>query len=271
MSPIVRRPLRSGAEAVPFLHPAFRYPGRRAERQAAAVSGRLCQCRTTTAESMIRPALALLVLLGTAGAAMAQSAPSTLLHLSATASEQVTPDRLVAELLAQATAASPAEAQRRVNALMAEGMKTAQAAAGVQARATGYSAGPADDKRSGWTAQQTLHVEGAQDAPLLDLVGALQQKGFVVAVLDWQVSPSLYRRTHEQAETEALKTLQARAASAAATLGLRVDHLQDVRLDGPMFQPRGMVMAAKAAPAPQATQAPEEVTAQVSADVVLLR
>ncbi len=63
-----------------------------------------------------------------------------------------------------------------------------------------------------------------------------------------------------------------RAAAAAAALGLHVDHLREVRLDGPVLVPRPlggmMAMAARAVP-PQATAAPAEVTVEVSADVVL--
>jgi uncharacterized protein YggE len=65
----------------------------------------------------------------------------------------------------------------------------------------------------------------------------------------------------------------ARVKAAAATLGLQVDHVQEVRLDGPNDRPRPpfpmMAMAGRAMPAPQATAAPEEVTAEVSADYVL--
>jgi uncharacterized protein YggE len=107
---------------------------------------------------------------------------------------------------------------------------------------------------------------------LLDLIGRLQQQGFLMASLDWQLSPALRRKAYAEATTIALKALQDQAASAATTLGLHVDHLKDVQL-----QPREprpirpmMAMAARAsAPAPQTTAAPEDVTAEVSAEVVL--
>ena len=64
--------------------------------------------------------------LGCADAVLAQAAPTTLLHLSATSSVQASPDELIADLVAQSTSFSAAEAQRRVNAMMAEGMRSAQ-------------------------------------------------------------------------------------------------------------------------------------------------
>ena len=206
-----------------------------------------------------------------AGAAEVQPAPNTVLHLSVTGSVPTAPDQLVADMVAQGTSSSAAEAQRRVNALMAEGMRTAQDSSGITARALGYAVTPADDKRSGWTAQQTLELRGADGPALLGLVGRLQEKGFVTAALGWQVSSELRRKAQAEATTIALQELRKQAASAAATLGLNVDHLQDVRLNGPVFQPRMpmQAMAARPPPPPQATAAAEEITAEVSADVAL--
>ena len=206
--------------------------------------------------------------------AFAQSTPpTTVLHLSATGLVRIVPDQLAAELVARGTSASAAAAQRQVNSLMADGMKMGQAVAGVDARAVGYSVVPGDDRHATWTAQQTLELRGADGPALLDLAGKLQEHGLALASLDWQLSSAVRRKAHEEATTAALKELQARAASAATTLGLHVDHLQDVRLDEAAFQPRRavpmMAMSRMSTPLPQASAAPEEVTAQVSADVLL--
>jgi uncharacterized protein len=217
--------------------------------------------------------MAIAAFLTTAQAPAPQVPPTTLLHLTASSSVQASPDQLIAELVAQSTSPSPAEAQRAVNALMAEGMRAARAVNGLDARAIGYAVNPANERRSNWTAQQTLELRGADGPVLLDLASRLQEKGFAAASLDWQLSPALRRKAHEEATMSALKELQARAATAAATLGLQIDHLQDVRLDGPPFQPRRNVavsaLSVRAAPPPQATAVPEEVTAEVFADVVL--
>ncbi len=209
-----------------------------------------------------RKAVALLGLLLVA----AEPAP-TVLHLSASAAVQVAPDLLIAELVAQSTAANPATAQRQVNTLIADGMMAARSVDGVAAQANGYSVGYTDQKRTTWSAQQTLELRAADGPALLDLVGRLQQRGFLTTSLDWQLSPDLRRHAHDQATTEALKELQARAEAAASTLGLKVDHLQDVRLDSGGRQ-AFPVMAARA-PGPQASQTPQDVTADVSADFAL--
>jgi uncharacterized protein YggE len=217
-----------------------------------------------------------LVALGLAAAqpALAQSVPpTTILHLLATGSVQVVPDQLAAELVARSTSPSAAAAQRQVNSLMADGMKMGQAVTGVDTRALGYSVAPGDDRHATWIAEQTLELRGTDGPALLDLAGKLQDRGLALASLDWQLSPPVRRKAHEEATTAALKELQVRASSAAATLGLHVDHLQDVRLDDTSLQPRRavpmMAMSRMSSPPPQASAAPEEVAAQVSADVLL--
>lgn len=200
-------------------------------------------------------------------------AAATMLHLGASATIQVSPDQLVAELVAQATAHGAAAAQLQVNALIAAGMKEAQAVDGVDARAIGYSVEPTDDKHAGWTVRQTLELRDRAGSSLLDLTGRLQERGFVTASLDWQLSDAARRRAHDAATIDALRQLQARAREAAAALGLLVDRFTDVRLeDVPEFRPRPggpMLMAARMAEPPQATASAQDVSADVSADVLL--
>ncbi len=206
------------------------------------------------------------------GLAQAQPAAETLLHLSADGSVQAAPDQLVADLVAQSTSPAASDAQRRVNALVAQGMQSARAVSGIDARAVGYQVSPADEKRTQWLAQQTLELRGSDGPALLDLANRLQQLGFVTASLDWRLSPTLRRKACAEATTAALKALREQAASAAATLGLHVDHLKDVQLQQPMagmLRPVMSMAARVGGPAPQATAAPEEVAAQVSAEVVL--
>lgn len=194
----------------------------------------------------------------------------TVLHLSATGSVQVAPDQLMADLVAQDSSPSAAAAQRKVNATIAAGLQAARAVAGIDARAIGYSVGPTGDKHPVWTAQQTLELRGTDGPSLLDLAGKLQDNGLAAASIDWQLSPALRNRAHDEATLAALKQLQARAASAAAALGLHVDHARDIRLDSPLGQPRPMPMMAMAArAAPQATSAPEDVSAEVSGEFIL--
>ncbi len=210
--------------------------------------------------------------LGFAGAPV-RAQTTTLLHLSASGSVATEPDELVADLIAQNTAPSAATAQRQVNGLVADAMKSAAAVAGVTAKAAGYGVMPVDEKRTAWRAQQVVDLRSGDGPALLDLVGRLQAHGLMVDSLDWQISAPKRLQAHEAATTAALKALQAQAALAAAALGLQVDHVQDVRLDDSGVGPRPLMRAMMVSPVPlpTATAAQEDVTAQVSADVVLRR
>jgi uncharacterized protein YggE len=206
----------------------------------------------------------------------------TQLHLAAMGSVPVTPDQLVATLGAEATSPSPAIAQNRVNMLMKRGLAAAGAAIGVDARAEDYSVQQVDQtvpgavggrsvQHPGWVAHQTLELRSSSAEPLLDLVGKLQGDGFTVSALEWRISPVLARKSRDAAMVKALKDLQTRAQSAAAALGLHVDHLRDVRLDMPDVMPVRPMMAAqsRAMVAPEATQTTQDVTSEASADVLL--
>lgn len=236
----------------------------------------MCQPRVLTGGVL----LLTVVLLGCAEAEPQAAADyalppaTTTLHLSATGSVQVSPDQLVAKLVAQATSPAAATAQRRVNEMVAAGMKKARGVTGVETRAIGYSVSPTADKRPIWTAQQTLELRGSDGPTLLDLAWMLQQQDLVAASVEWQLPPAVRRKAHDEATTAALKELQERAASAAEALSLHVRFMRDVRLDEPdfvthrPFRAMGFAARAMAAP-PQATATPEDVTAQTGADVVL--
>jgi uncharacterized protein YggE len=206
----------------------------------------------------------------------------TILHVTAEGSVSVAPDVLVADLTAQAASPSAAEAQRKVNALMASGMTDAKTVPGVEVRAVDYSVEMTDQPepqagrkaRPSWRAQQTLELRSGVSETLLDLVGKLQERGFAATSIDWQLSPVVSRKARDDAMEDALKTLRARAQRAAAALGLSVDYLKDVRVDmpNPVFPVRQMAvaaMSARATPPPQATPSVQTVTSDVSARIVL--
>lgn len=138
-----------------------------------------------------------LMVCGWSASAVAQQAPApvpeTVLHLSVSGSVRVAPDQLAAALMAEGISPSPADAQRRVNTLMAAGLKLAVATPGVEAQAIGYQVGPSDAGRTRWVAQQTMELRGGDGPALLELASKLQQQGFAAASLDWQLSPAARR------------------------------------------------------------------------------
>ncbi len=226
---------------------------------------------------MIRESVVAAIALAAAGIAPGQSRAAelgvTLLHLSATGTVQETPDLLVATLVGTASASDPATSQRQLDQRMAEATRIAGAATGIAWKVASYAVDRTEpdpkSTRSVWTASQTLHLQSADSHALLSLVGTLQGKGLTVAALDWTLSPSHLADAQTRASDLALKVLRARAASAAATLGLRVAGIRDVTLGGD-DRPRPMpLMKAMLAAAPQATRADAEVSQDVSAEIAL--
>jgi predicted secreted protein len=203
-------------------------------------------------------------------------ADDTTLTLSETATVTAAPDELAAMLRAEATAPSAAEAQRLVNAAMADALAQARQVAGVTASTGGYGVFRDDQaKPAHWQASQTLALRSADGAALLTLVGALQQKGLAVADLHWQLSDAATKRAEADATRRAIGALRGRAEEAAELLGLHFVRFATVRLDTPPpFRPamRMMAMAAPAAAAPAPPSAAAEdipVSATVGADAVL--
>jgi uncharacterized protein len=204
----------------------------------------------------------------------------TLLHLSETATVTEHPDELDASLRVETTAASPAEAQRRVNATMADTLAAAKAVAGVTASTGGYfvwRVGPtAIDRSERWQANQSIALTSHDGTALLKLVGDLQQKGLAVGQLGWRLSDSATRTAQAAATRKAIAALRGRAEDAAALLDLRFSAFKEVRLDNtpPPVMPRLMMMSAQSAASPavppSAAPADVNISATADADVLLL-
>lgn len=210
-----------------------------------------------------------------AGVPVAASA-DTVLHLSETGQEAVHPDRLVAALRIEAQAATPADAQKRVNVAMAQALNEAHAVAGLTVSTSAYSAWqptpPGAPAKNEWHAGQTLMLDSGDAPALLGLVGKLQAEGLVLAQLDWRVAPEAAAHARTEATRKALLALRARAETAADALGLKFDSFSSVSLDAPPPHPplTAAPMAMRlAAPPPSAEPTMTAIRATVSGDAVL--
>jgi len=224
---------------------------------------------------MIRPAALALALLLAASPALAE----TLLHLAQTATVMVAPDTLDATLRAQVTSANAADAQKRVNAMIADALAHARQVAAVTTSTGGYTVwrvGPTPQDRSErWEAGQTLELKSHDGGALLKLAGELQQKGLAMQQLEWRLSRQAETKAHAEATRQAISQLRDRVDEAAALLGLRFGSFKEIRLDVPRTPvfPRMMTTAAMAAPAaapPSAVGQEVAVTATAEADAILL-
>jgi predicted secreted protein len=204
----------------------------------------------------------------------------TLLRLSETATVTAHPDELDASLRVEATSASPADAQRRVNATMDDALAAAKAVAGVTVSTGGYfvwRVGPTPaDRTERWQANQSIELTSQDGAALLKLVGVLQQKGLAVGQLGWRLSDAATHTARAEATRKAIAALRGRAEDAASLLDLRFASFKEVRLDNTRPQPpvprlmMSMQATPAAAPPPSAEAADVTISATADADVVLL-
>ncbi len=221
------------------------------------------------------------ILFAVAGPAAAQAAgdsgpidpgpPS--LHLSATETSKIAPDEL-ATVSAMATAPRALAAQQQVNALVAKTKAVTDKAKGIKTAFQGYSVTFVDEKPPHWVAQQAVEVRGANGDDVLDMVGQLQGGGLSITSLGWQVSQDRAEKAQRAATIAALHKLREEANEAARALEVEVDRFQHVDLSQEPrvvpFMRGGMQMAGKfAMPTPVSTPEEQDITATVSADVLL--
>jgi uncharacterized protein YggE len=231
--------------------------------------------------------LALCVLLTSAlsaQAAIAQTCPPSsvpngppILHLDESATVNVTPSLLVADLVASSDAPAAVTAQRRVNNLMAQASGLAGKVSGLKAVFEDYSTSFIDRSNgvlAHWIANQTLELRATNSEALLTLVAQLQGLSLTIGNLGWQVPQDEMDAANQKARLDALSKLRQEASDAAGALDMVVAGYQDIDLTGgnnlptPFFaRPRPMMMAAMAAPI--ATPDAQTVTETVTADVLL--
>jgi predicted secreted protein len=202
----------------------------------------------------------------------------TLLHLADTETVTVAPDELAASLRVEATNASPADAQQRVNTAMTDALMRARKVAGITAGTGAYTvwhvAPTPQNSADRWQASQSLDLTSHDSVALLTLVGALQHSGLAIGELNWRLSREAQRKTHDEATRRALTALRSKAQDAAGLLDLRFDSFKQVRLDNTAQMPAPRfagAMAAMAAPAPPNAVAMDvPVSATADADVILV-
>ncbi|HZB91436.1 MAG TPA: SIMPL domain-containing protein [Stellaceae bacterium] len=223
--------------------------------------------------------LALLPLAAPAADAPAPNAAGavTLLHLSDTATRQVVRDRLHAVLRVEAADADPAKLQAEINRRLAAAVARAKGVAGVSLFTGGYQVF-AERPRSApvrWHGAASLSLTAAEAPPLLALVGQLQQSDLVVSSLAYELSPEATRSAEDALTTEALARLRQRAERVAASLGLAVLGIRDLRVGNavaPPPMPRVFMASAalsSSAPAPVAEPGEATVSVSVDADIAL--
>ena len=222
----------------------------------------------------MRRSLLLLLLATPVGAALAQGpavfpGPGTLLRLSEAAEVTRAPDEVSATLRYEAREGTPAAVQVVVNRAMAAALETARAAPGVTASTGAYSTWRQEEPAR-WVGSQVLNLRAADQAALLDLVGALQSRGLALGGIVHGLTRDAQRAARQEAAGLALDALRRRADAVAAGIGMQVERIAEINLEAAdLPSPRpAMAAMARAAPAP-VTQA-EDITVSASAQAVVV-
>ncbi len=218
----------------------------------------------------------------------------TVLSLSATEQTDLKQDLLQASLRIEVEGKDAKKLQDEINKSMqkavdlAKGVKEVKTSTG-QYNVYSYDPNPQPPQplsakeraaRLVWKGSQTIDLQSKDQAQLLDLVGKIQDMGFVMNGLNYALSPEQAEAYRDNLMTAALKKIQTKADLAAKALGKSSFDIIEVNVDGSnpyppvpvMFKTARMDMAAgSAAPmaAPVAEAGEQTVSLSVTARVLL--
>ncbi|MDD9912576.1 MAG: SIMPL domain-containing protein [Alphaproteobacteria bacterium] len=211
---------------------------------------------------------------------------ATVLNLSATARQAITPDTLNANLRIEHKAATPEAVQQFINARMQRAVAAVERMKSVKISTGSYYVNErwirphekSKERKKVWQGSQSLALEGKDQTQILKAVGALQKDGFLMQGLNYSLSKEVSESFQESLMAEALSTIQQRAERFGKQLNKNKVHIARVNFNGnvphrPMMQHRmlkaEMTMAADAMAEPVARPDEMDITATVNAEVWL--
>ncbi|WP_291992717.1 SIMPL domain-containing protein [Candidatus Accumulibacter sp. ACC003] len=218
----------------------------------------------------------LLAVLLAAPALAEQAGNATTIDLAAAAARPAANDLARATVFAEASGTTPGELAKRVNELIAEGLKTASAYRAVKAQSGASHSYPVyakGGKIEGWRMRSDLDLESTDTAALSDLLGKLQAS-MGVASLTMLPAPETRSKAESEAIVDAIAAFKARAKVIAEAMGkpYRIKHLT---IDSGGRAPARPMMRAAAMASAEAAPMPIEagdsqVTVGVSGQIELL-
>ncbi|MEY4295960.1 MAG: hypothetical protein RLY82_1648 [Pseudomonadota bacterium] len=190
--------------------------------------------------------------------------PANLVRLDAVVSTPITPDTAVLTMAAERSGSDSPAITQQVNKLMGDAVREAKTMSGVEAITGNFSTQQQYDNRGnviGWTVRSDLILKSKDFGTLGKLSGNLSQSLKIVGS-GFEVSRELRAREETVLLQRGLEAFQAKAKTAAQTLGfggytLRDIHIQQAQLEGGN-QPRPMMLIARGA---MADAAPVQIEA----------
>lgn len=205
----------------------------------------------------------------------------TLLALSVTERMHVAQDTLHASLRIEAKESNAKALQDKINKAMDKAVKTAKAVSDVKT-STGYysvyqqGTGPDGRQNIQWHGSQTIDLESKNAEALLTLAGNLQEMGFAMNNLSYQLSTEKADEARDSMMETAIKRATVKAERAAKALGksdvdialVNVDANTSIGQPMMMMKARGMAMDSMEMAAPTAEAGESEVTLTVTVQAV---
>lgn len=179
----------------------------------------------------------------------------TVLNISATERVEVAQDLLVASLRIQEEAKDAKTVQETINKSMKAAVGTIKQYANVKVQTGQYYVNPdyryikrdnQSDKRvvDKWRGSQTVTIKSKKAEEILEVTGKLQDMGFVMNSLNYQLSPEKYEDVRDDLMETTIKALVDRAERVAKALGKKKVDLVEINIDSnrpvrPMMYARG--------------------------------
>ena len=214
--------------------------------------------------------------------AMSNTLPpgGTLLNISATESVEVDQDLLVANLRVEKTLTDPKELQQEINMMMKQAIEEAKNIEGLDLSTNQYYVYEYNTKTEKlWRGNQGLTIKSKNADDVLELSGRLQDVGFLMNGLNYQLSPEKHEEVRESLLETALEKLITRSKRVGTAIDKPNVDLWEVNVDAapspiypqPMMQTRmaSMDMAESAMAAPVAQAGKNQISLTVSAKVIL--
>lgn len=224
---------------------------------------------------MKRPPLPPLALVLAALAVTPAGAAPTTVELTADASRSAPNDLARATVFAEASGATPGELAKRVNGLVADGLKTAKTYGSVKTQSGGTATYPIygkGGKIESWRMRSELALESGDTAALSELLGRLQAT-LGVSGIAMMPAPETRKKAENEALTDAIAAFRSRAKLVADALG-KPYRIKQLSVGGNGRQPiapmlRGTAMAmADSAPLPMEA-GDSQVTVNISGQIEL--
>jgi predicted secreted protein len=173
----------------------------------------------------------------------------TALNISATEQVEVEQDMLVASLRIEEEGKDAKTVQKAINEAMAKAVELGKKYPSLRVETGRYHVRPdyryikTDDQNNKrvldkWRGSQTLILKSQVATDVLDVTGEIQDMGFLMNNLNYQLSPKKYNETRDGLMEQTITALRARAMRVARALGKDDVDFVEINVDAHSRAPR---------------------------------